>query len=274
MTTMTAEEIRDLLDHNLRKVAENRPLIHHVTNYVVMNDTANITLCLGALPVMAHAREEVEEMAALAQAVVLNMGTPSPDWEESLILAGKTATKLGKPTVLDPVGAGATRYRTRLARLILEEVRPTVIRANAGEMSCLLGLEGEVRGVESLAAPEETSRLARQAAGQLGCVAAVTGEVDAVSDGKRTYLVSNGHPMLARITGTGCMATTVVAVLLAGGGPVLETTAGALALFGLAGEEAARMAGERPGTFRLELFDSLHRLATHIPAGRLLLEEA
>ncbi|MEJ5187377.1 MAG: hydroxyethylthiazole kinase [Candidatus Geothermincolales bacterium] len=270
---MKADEIRGLLRESLRKVAETRPLVHHITNYVVMNDTANLTLCLGALPVMAHAQEEVEEMASQAHAVVLNMGTPSPAWEKSLLLAGKKAAESGKPVVLDPVGAGATSYRTRLARTLVEEVRPTVIRGNVAEIASLLGLESEIRGVESLSS-QDPCQLARQAAEALRCVVAVTGEKDAVSDGERTYLVANGHPMLGRITGTGCMATTAVAVLLCSGGPALELTAGALALFGLAGEEAARIAGERPGTFRVELFDSLHRLTGHIPVGRLLVEEA
>ena len=271
---MKAEELRSLIKESLGKVAETRPLVHHLTNYVVMNVTANLTLCLGALPVMAHAREEVEEMTAHAQAVVINRGTPSPAWEESLLLAGRKAAQLGKPVVLDPVGAGATSYRTRLARRLAEEIRPTVIRGNAAEISSLLGLEGKIRGVESLSCPDDPVRLARNAAKELGCVVAVTGEKDVVSDGERSYLVTNGHPMLGRITGTGCMATTTVAVLLCSGGPVLELTAGALALFGLAGEEAARMAGERPGTFQVELIDSLHRLTGHIPAGRLLVEES
>jgi hydroxyethylthiazole kinase len=176
--------------------------------------------------------------------------------------------------VLDPVGAGATSYRTRLALRLAEEIRPTVVRGNAAEISSMLGLEGQIRGVEALSSPDDPAQLARCAAEKLGCVVAVTGERDAVSDGERTYLVANGHPMLGRITGTGCMVTTTVAVLLSPGGPVLELTAGALALFGLAGEEAARIAGERPGAFRLELFDSLHRLTGHIPAGRLLVEKA
>src|SRR5690242_12825042 len=139
-----------------------------------MNETANATLALGALPVMAHAREEVEEMVALAGALVLNIGTLSPQWVEAMTAAGRAANELGVPVVLDPVGAGATRYRTETARRILDEVDVSVLRGNAGEVATLVGIDAEVRGVESIAAGDDPAELARTAAGQLGLVAAVT----------------------------------------------------------------------------------------------------
>src|SRR2546423_2265079 len=157
----------------LREVRERKPLVHQITNYVVMNETANATLALGALPVMAHAREEVEDMVALAGALVLNIGTLSPHWVEAMFLAGRAANEHGVPVVLDPVGAGATRFRTETARRILDEVDVTVLRGNAGEVATLVGLDAEVRGVESIAAGSDPGELARTAATRLGVVASV-----------------------------------------------------------------------------------------------------
>src|SRR5207253_122882 len=162
----------------LREVRERKPLVHQITNYVVMNETANATLALGALPVMAHALEEVEEMVALAGALVINIGTLSAPWVESMLAAGKAASARGVPVVLDPVGAGATRLRTDTARRIMDEVDVTVLRGNAGEVATLVGVEAEGRGVESMAAGLEPAELARAAARQLGGVASVTGPVE------------------------------------------------------------------------------------------------
>ena len=169
----------------MRDLRERKPLVHQITNFVVMNETANATLAVGALPVMAHAREEVEEMAALAAALVLNIGTLSPHWVDAMLLAGAAASQRGIPVVLDPVGAGATRYRTETAKRILDEVDVTVLRGNAGEVATLVGVEAEVRGVESIGAGGDAAELARAAARKLGVVASVTGPVDHVSDGER-----------------------------------------------------------------------------------------
>src|SRR5919109_5439289 len=154
-----------------------KPLVHQITNYVVMNETANATLALGALPVMAHAREEVEEMVGLAGALVINIGTLSPAWVDAMLLAGRRANERGIPIVVDPVGAGATRYRTDTARRLLEELDVTVLRGNAGEVATLVGVEAEVRGVESIGVGGEPAELAREAARTLGVVASVTGPV-------------------------------------------------------------------------------------------------
>src|SRR5207248_4395043 len=148
----TSERPRMNAQQTLQQIRERKPLVHQITNYVVMNETANATLALGALPVMAHARDEVEEMVGLAAALVLNIGTLSPHWVEAMLLAGKAANARGVPVVLDPVGAGATRYRTEPAKRILEEVRVTVLRGNAGEVATLVGVAAEVRGVESIGA--------------------------------------------------------------------------------------------------------------------------
>src|SRR4051812_2923694 len=145
----------------LRAVRERKPLVHQITNYVVMNETANATLALGALPVMAHAREEVEEMVGLAGALVLNIGTLSPHWIDAMAAAGKAANVGGVPVVLDPVGAGATRYRTETAKRLLAEIDVTVLRGNAGEVATLVGVEAEVRGVESIGGGDDRAALAR-----------------------------------------------------------------------------------------------------------------
>ncbi|HEU5277450.1 MAG TPA: hydroxyethylthiazole kinase [Gaiellaceae bacterium] len=244
----------------LRELRERKPLVHQITNYVVMNETANATLALGALPVMAHAREEVEEMVGLAGALVINIGTLSPHWVEAMLLAGKAANAAGIPVVLDPVGAGATRYRTDTAKRLLAEVQITVLRGNQGEVATLVGVTAEVRGVESIEVGAAPAELARVAAHNLGLVASVTGPVDHVSDGGRVLAVANGHELLASVTGTGCMSSAVTGCFLAiKRAEPLEAAAEALAAFGVAGEEAAREA-KGPGTFHVGLYDALAAL--------------
>jgi hydroxyethylthiazole kinase len=240
----------------LRTLRERKPLVHQITNYVVMNETANATLALGALPVMAHAREEVEEMVGLAGALVLNIGTLSPHWVEAMLAAGKAANAAGIPVVLDPVGAGATRYRTDTARRLLEQVKVTVLRGNQGEVATLVGVDAEVRGVESMGVGGAPAGLARAAARKLGLVAAVTGPVDYVSDGERVLAVANGHELLASVTGTGCMSSAITGCFLAAKQDPLEATAEALAAFGVAGEEAA-LDAKGPGSFHVGLYDAL-----------------
>ena len=257
---------------SLRRLREAKPLVHQITNYVVMNETANATLALGALPVMAHAKEEVEEMAALAGALVLNIGTLSPHWVEAMLLAGRVANDLGIPVVLDPVGVGATAYRTDTAVRLLDELHITVLRGNAGEIATLLGIEAEVRGVESIAAGADPADLARQVAQQLGLVASVTGAVDHVSDGATVISIENGHPLLATITGSGCISSALTGCFVAVA-PVLEGAAAALAALGVAGEDAA-LDAKGPGTFHSNLYDALYNLTPATLNDRARIEEA
>jgi hydroxyethylthiazole kinase len=241
----------------LAELRRAKPLVHQITNYVVMNETANATLALGALPVMAHARDEVEEMVGLASALVLNIGTLSEHWIEAMLAAGRAANARGIPVVLDPVGAGATRYRTETAERILADVDVTVLRGNAGEVATLVGVAAEVRGVESIDAGGDPGELAREAGSRLGLVASVTGPVDHVSDGARVLQVANGHELLAAVTGTGCMSSAVTGCFLAAKpGEPLEAAAEALAAFGVAGEDAAGQA-RGPGSFHVALYDAL-----------------
>ncbi|QBD77845.1 hydroxyethylthiazole kinase [Ktedonosporobacter rubrisoli] len=245
----------------LLRIRERKPLIHHITNAVVMNDTANITLAIGALPVMAHALEEVEEMVSLASALVLNIGTLTPAQVEAMLRAGKRANARGIPIVLDPVGAGATRLRTEAAHRLLAELRIAVVRGNAAEIGALIGVSGETRGVESISVAEKHEAIARRAATELRCVVAITGVQDIVTDGIRQALIDNGHPWLASITGSGCMATSLVGAFLAVEPDAFTAATAALVAMGLAGELAAPRAGG-PGTFRSHLLDAVANLDT------------
>ena len=241
----------------LRQLRERKPLVHQITNYVVMNETANATLALGALPVMAHAPEEVEEMASAAGALVLNIGTLSEHWVEAMLLAGRATTA---PIVLDPVGAGATAYRTDTAKRLLDELPVAVVRGNGAEIATLAGREAEIRGVESMETSDSGRELAMDAARVLGTVVAVTGPTDFVSDGQRVVAVSNGHELLGAVSGTGCMSTAVTGAFLAVNADArLEAAAEALVAFGVAGEDAARGAAG-PGTFHAALYDALYNL--------------
>lgn len=233
-----------------------KPLVHHITNFVVMNETANITLCAGGLPVMAHAKEEVAEMVAAAGALVLNIGTLTPEQVESMLVAGHRANELKIPIVLDPVGAGATTLRTESALTLLNELSIAVVRGNLAEVALLAGFDARISGVESLAVAADAVSVAKEMARKHNCVAAITGAVDVVSDGTRVARVSNGHAMMGRVTGTGCMSTTLVACFAAVEPDHFIAATSALAAFGLAGEIAARNS-QGPGTFHVQLYDAL-----------------
>jgi hydroxyethylthiazole kinase len=242
---------------NLEALRARKPLIHNITNFVVMNFTANALLAMGASPVMAHAAEEVEEMVALAGALVLNIGTLSGEWVDSMLKAGRAAALRRLPVVLDPVGSGATALRTGSARRIIAEVRPAVIRGNASEVLSLRDADSRTRGVDSRHTVEDASAAATALAGELGATLAVTGPVDLITDGSRTLRVENGHALMARVTGTGCAATAAIGAFLAVDPDPLAAAATALAYFGLAGEVAARGASA-PGSFMIALLDALY----------------
>jgi hydroxyethylthiazole kinase len=246
---------------SLRRLREQRPLVHQITNYVVMNETANATLAIGALPVMAHAPEEVAEMASVAAALVLNIGTLTREWVESMVLAGRAADRAGVPVVFDPVGVGATTLRTESAQRILHEVAVAIVRGNSAEIATLAGRTAQIRGVEAMAATDDIGELARAAARTLGCTVAVTGPVDAVSDGVTTLLVANGHPLLATVTGTGCIASAITGCFAGvNRKQPLRAATEALVALGVAGEDAAEHSSG-PGTFHAALYDALYALS-------------
>ncbi|MFA4647475.1 hydroxyethylthiazole kinase [Pyrococcus kukulkanii] len=248
----------EVIGEALKLVREKRPLVHNITNFVVMNSTANALLAIGASPVMAHAQEELEEIIRIADSIVINIGTLDRFWIDSMVKATKVANDLDKPIVLDPVGAGATRLRTETALKILE-LGVTVLRGNFGEVSALLGEHGKTRGVDSAEYSEEKAKeLALKAAEEFSTVVAITGKVDYISDGKRVYAVYNGHEMLSRVTGTGCMVSAITGAFIAVVEPLVGAVS-ALATFGIAAEKAYEEA-KAPGSFHIKLYDWLYLL--------------
>jgi len=256
---MQAEDLKTRFGAALALLRERRPLVHQITNYVVMNDTANVTLHVGASPVMAHATEEVADMVALAGALVLNPGTLEPDWVEAMLIAGRRAGELKVPIVLDPVGAGATPYRTESNLRLLTELDLTIVRGNSGEIGALSGAGGEVVGVDSVAGVNDPAAVAADAARTWNCTVAITGERDIVSDGERTVAIDNGHHWLTTLTGTGCSSTTVTGAFAAVEEDPLVAAAAALACFGLAAEVGAEGA-VGPASFKTCLYDALYNL--------------
>jgi hydroxyethylthiazole kinase len=267
-----------MLWDDLARIRAEAPLIHNITNYVVMNTTANALLAVGASPVMAHAVDEVEEMVGLARALVLNIGTLSPPWVEAMVRAGREARRRGIPVVFDPVGSGATRYRTATAQRLLDEVGPTIVRGNASEIASLAPVAGgaaaagRTKGVDSTRQAEDTVEVAQVLADRCGCVVAVSGPTDVIAGGGRVVRVRNGHPMMARVTGLGCTATALIGACAAVNASALEAAAHGLALNGIAGEIAAARAGG-PGTLQLYFLDALHNLTAQDLADRLRVDE-
>ncbi|MCX8023494.1 MAG: hydroxyethylthiazole kinase [Syntrophorhabdaceae bacterium] len=246
---------------NLKTVRTKRPLVHNITNYVVMNYTANALLSCGASPVMAHALEEVEEMVTLAQALVLNIGTLSRTWVEAMIKAGKRANISGIPVILDPVGSGATRFRTDTARSILEEVSVKVVRGNPSEIISLYDdtSESKTKGVDAVHTVEHAQEVALHLSKKFKTTVAITGAVDLVTDGERQCRIYNGHAMMGSITGTGCTATAIMGAFLAVDEDPFMASCTSLAYFGLAGEKAAEKSGS-PGSFQIALLDTLYEI--------------
>jgi hydroxyethylthiazole kinase len=245
---------------NLAALRERKPLIHNITNFVVMNYTANALLAMGASPVMAHALNEVEEMVGLAGALVLNIGTLTPEWVDSMITAGKMASAHRIPIILDPVGSGATSLRTASARKIISETRPQVIRGNPSEVLSLRDAASKTKGVDSVHSVDDAMDSARALARELTSALAITGPVDLVTDGVRVARVANGHPLMGRVTGTGCTATVAIAAFLAVDPDPLRAAATALAYFGLAGEVAGQTAAA-PGSFMIRMLDALYTIS-------------
>ena len=256
----------------LARVRDARPLIHHITNTVTQNDVANATLALGASPVMAQAPEEVDAMVAQARALVLNLGTPTLAEVDAMLLAARHANTKGIPVLLDPVGVGATPFRTAQCERLLGEVRLACVRGNAGEIAALAGRPGAVRGVDAVpdAAGAEDGgrvRLAAALAARLRCAVAATAQVDVLTDGARLVRLAHGHPWLRQVTGSGCMATACIGAFAAVEEDALAAAVAGLACFEIAAEQAAKVAAG-PGSFRVALFDALAALDPGTVAAR------
>jgi hydroxyethylthiazole kinase len=254
----------------LAAVRSQRPLVHNITNYVVMNSTANALLAVGASPAMVHAPEEVAEFAGISGALVVNIGTLSMPWVAAMKLAIEAAGARQVPWVLDPVGVGATRFRNETSAE-LAGMKPAAIRGNASEIMALAGLSAAgTRGVDSTQGSDAALDAARRLSGETGAVVAVTGVVDHVTDGERVVSIANGHAMMARVTGLGCSATALVGAALAvERDPLLACVAG-LAFLAVAGElAAARSPG--PGSLQVNLLDALYLLEGPALAERVRL---
>ena len=243
---------------SLAAIGQKQPLIHNITNFVVMNTTANALLACGASPVMAHAADEVEQMVAFAGALVLNIGTLTPVWLDSMLLAAARARQLGVPVILDPVGSGATDLRTQSCRRIMA-VGVSVVRGNASEVLSLTDAASQTKGVDATHSVDDAAQAGRDLARALGTPVAITGAVDLITDGQRSLRVANGHPMLTKVTGTGCTASALIGAFLAVDPDPLTAAAAALAYLGLAGERAAAIS-QGPGSLQVNLLDALYTL--------------
>lgn len=244
---------------DLDAVRQKSPLIHNITNYVVMNNTANALLAVGASPVMIHSIDEVAEMAAMASALVLNIGTVEKSWLESMIEAGKVARSKNKPVVFDPVGAGATSYRIHVSSRIIEECKPSIIRGNASEIMALCNANIKTKGVDSTTSSDQALDSAKELAKQSGAVVVISGQTDYITDGETVEMVNNGSPMMEKVTGLGCTATAIVAAFAAINSNMLTAATHAMAVMGICGEIAVQKS-RGSGSLQVNFLDELYLL--------------
>lgn len=256
------QQILNNITETLDRLRRTKPLIHHITNYVTVNDCANCVLAIGGSPVMADEIEEINDIVSIASALVLNIGTLNRRTVDSMEAAGRKARERGIPVVLDPVGAGASAYRTETAMRLIGEIAPSVLRGNMSEIRCIAGLSASTKGVDasesdSFQTLEKGIETAAALAKQLNCTVAITGVTDIVSDGTRTLTVKNGHPRLADVTGTGCMCTSLVGSFCGATSEPFIAAAGGVLCMGIAGELAAETAGGGNGSFRTALINQI-----------------
>lgn len=245
---------------DLQAIRATAPLIHNITNYVVMNNTANALLALGATPVMAHAINEVEDMMKIAAVLAINIGTLSRNWVESMQLAVWAARQLNKPMILDPVGAGATAYRTEVTRKLLSLSPPAVIRGNASEILAIGTEFSSTKGVDSTRPAEAALEGAKMISATYHCTVVVSGAKDFIVNQQQVIQCDNGHPLMAKVTGMGCTATALVAAFLAVNSEVMMAAAHGMAVMGITGEIAAERAAG-PGSLQLHFLDVLYHLS-------------
>lgn len=253
-----------------KKVKHQCPLVQSITNYVVMNNTANALLSLGASPIMAHAKSEMEDMVSIIGALVINIGTLDEYWVESMLLAAEKAKSLSKPIILDPVGAGATAYRNQtLTQLI--QVGPNIIRGNASEIMSLASVNIHTKGVDSTNTSDEALDAGKRLSNQTGAIVCISGEVDYITHGKKTAKVKNGNPMMAKVTGMGCTASAIVGAFAAVEEDLFTATIAAMTVMGVAGDMAAEKS-EGPGTLQLHFYDALYQLTPELLAEKAIVE--
>ncbi|WP_088041502.1 hydroxyethylthiazole kinase [Bacillus sp. EAC] len=263
------KEISQLLE----SVKVKKPLVHHITNYVTVNDCANMVLALGGSPVMADDLAEVEEMVGFASALVINIGTLNERTIQSMITAGKKANQLGIPVILDPVGVGATTLRTETTTKLLKEVRFAVVRGNMSEIKLISGLNVQIKGVDSVADEENGVEIAKSLSAKLGAVVAITGAVDIVAEQEKVCMISNGDKLLADVTGTGCMSTSLIGTYAGVTNDYFQAAIAGITTMGLSGELAKKRLTEEQaiGTFRVNLFDEVSKISvsTLLDGGKM-----
>lgn len=244
----------------LKKIKETRPLIHHITNWVTIYDCANITRTFGALPVMAHAPEECADMTRISSALVLNIGTLTNELIDAMILSAKAANEKKIPVVLDAVGVGATKFRDYMAAKIIDSVHVDIIKGNYSEIAKLAGEKAQTKGVEATSINADPRQIARELATSKSCTIVMTGKEDMISNGKKTFVVRNGHELMGSIVGTGCMAASVIGSFAAVNPDHCDAAKDALCYFGIAGELAAEVS-RGPGSFKVNLYDEIFDLS-------------
>jgi len=257
---------------SIETIRQKSPVVHNITNYVAMNNTANALLALGASPVMAHAEQEVEEMVNIASALVINIGTLSKLWIYSMFKALSQARKKGIPIILDPVGAGATTYRTQTSRELIGSEPPTIIRGNASEIMALSDDKTKTKGVDSAAASDAAITTAQKLSDTYNCVVCVSGQTDYIIQGKQTIKVKNGHPLMTKVTGLGCTASALCGAFAAVEKSPFAATVKAMAVMGIAGEMAAAVSSG-PGSLQTHFLDYLYRLSEKDISQRLKIED-
>ncbi len=257
---------------SIEVIRHQAPVVHNITNYVVMNNTANALLAIGASPVMAHAPEEVEEMVNIASSLVINIGTLSERWIYSMLKAAAQARKNGIPVILDPVGVGATSYRTQTARELIATDSPAIIRGNASEIMALYDDKTKTKGVDSAALSDDAITIAQKLSETYNCVVCVSGATDYIIEGKQIVKVNNGHPLMTRVTGLGCTASALCGAFAAVEKDYVAATVKAMAVMGIAGEIAAEKA-VGPGSMQMHFLDHLYRLSEAEITSRLKIEE-
>ncbi|MFV0528208.1 MAG: hydroxyethylthiazole kinase [Lachnospiraceae bacterium] len=260
----------------LEAVRKTVPLVHNITNYVTVNDVANALLAIGASPIMADDVAETEDITGIAAALVLNIGTLNQRTVASMLASGKRANACGIPVILDPVGAGASKLRNDVTKKLLDEVQVTILRGNLSEISFVAGLKVATKGVDAAAADagNDSSTIAKEVARRLKCMTAITGAQDVISDGQRLVKITNGHEILSKVTGTGCMTTALIGALAGAGQDYFSAAVGGVAAMGIAGEIAFEKAGNLgTGSFHIALIDAISHLDSSILLERAALYE-
>lgn len=274
------QELVKPIGNILESIRRKKPLIHHITNYVTVNDCANITLAIGASPIMADDIGEAAAITSISSALVLNIGTLNERTIGSMLAAGKKANQMRIPVVFDPVGAGASELRNKTVERILHEVRISVLRGNMSEIRFIAGLGSTTKGVDASDADmhcglESSCSIAETVAKKYGCIAAITGETDILSDGRQTILLENGTKLLSKVTGTGCMCTSLVGSFCGASEDCLLAAAGGVLCMGIAGEIAAEKAGETgSGSFHMALIDAVSKMTAATIEGKAKIREA